>query len=79
MACPYFIPAEVHEREFWPHRERLPLGDGFAGRCAARAADVCAAMTRLCACTAIWVMRNWVAQDWVQQDSTQRDATPAIR
>jgi hypothetical protein len=40
MACPYFIPAEVHEREFWPHRERLPLGDGFAGRCAARAPSV---------------------------------------
>jgi len=35
VACPYFIPAEVHPRELWPHRERLPLGDGFAGSCAA--------------------------------------------
>jgi hypothetical protein len=34
LACPYFIPAEIHERGLWPHRERLPLGDGFAGRCA---------------------------------------------
>lgn len=40
MACPYFIPAEVHERELWPHRERLPLGDGFAGRCGAQAPKV---------------------------------------
>ncbi len=37
MACPYFIPAEVHERELWPHRERLPLGDGFGGGCGAHA------------------------------------------
>lgn len=36
MACPHFIPDEVHERELWPHRERLPLGDGFAGRCGAQ-------------------------------------------
>ena len=35
MACPYFIPAEPHERELWPHRDRLPLGDGFAGHCGA--------------------------------------------
>jgi len=35
VACPYFIPAEPHERELWPHRERLPLGDGFAGSCGA--------------------------------------------
>jgi hypothetical protein len=39
VACPYFIPAEPHERELWPHRERLPLGDGFAGRCGACATD----------------------------------------
>jgi len=36
VACPYFIPAQVHPRELWPHRERLPLGDGFAGRCGAQ-------------------------------------------
>ncbi len=40
MACPYFIPDEVHERDLWPHRERLPLGDGFAGCCAAQAPKV---------------------------------------
>jgi hypothetical protein len=40
VACPYFIPDEVYEGELWPHRERLPLGDGFAGRCGARAAEV---------------------------------------
>jgi hypothetical protein len=39
LACPYFIPTEVHERELWPHRERLPLGDGFAGRCGAHGGD----------------------------------------
>ena len=39
MACPYFIPAEPHERELWPHRYRLSLGDGFTGRCGARAPD----------------------------------------
>ena len=39
MACPYFIPAEPHERELWPHRYRLSLGDGFAGCCGARAPD----------------------------------------
>jgi hypothetical protein len=37
VACPYFIPAQVHARELWPYRERLPLGDGFAGRCGAQA------------------------------------------
>lgn len=40
MACPYFIPAEVHERQLWPHRERLPLGDGFAGHCGAHAPEL---------------------------------------
>jgi hypothetical protein len=39
VACPYFIPTEPHPRELWPHRQRLPLGDGFAGRCAARPED----------------------------------------
>ncbi len=33
MACPYFIPSEPHKRELWTHRDRLPLGDGFAGSC----------------------------------------------
>jgi hypothetical protein len=35
VACPFFIPAEPHQRELWPHRYRLSLGDGFAGRCGA--------------------------------------------
>jgi hypothetical protein len=38
VACPYFIPSEPHKRELWAHRERLPLGDGFTGRCGAPAA-----------------------------------------
>jgi hypothetical protein len=33
MACPYFFPTERHAAELWPHRHRLPLGDGWAGRC----------------------------------------------
>jgi hypothetical protein len=33
MACPYFYPTERHEAELWPHRRRLPLGDGFRGLC----------------------------------------------
>jgi hypothetical protein len=41
LACPYFIPALPHPLELWPHRHRLPLGDGFAGSCGARPADVC--------------------------------------
>jgi hypothetical protein len=41
MACPYFVPAEPHERELWPHRYRLSLGDGFAGRCGACLPDAC--------------------------------------
>lgn len=36
VACPYFIPAEFQIRELWPHRERLPLGDGFTGHCGAQ-------------------------------------------
>jgi hypothetical protein len=40
LACPYFIPDEPHPRELWPHRHRLPLGDGFTGRCQARPAEV---------------------------------------
>jgi len=39
VACPYFIPTQVHERELWPHRKRLPLGDGFAGHCGAHSGD----------------------------------------
>ncbi len=36
MACPYFLPAERVTEEWWPHRRRLPLGDGWRGCCAAR-------------------------------------------
>jgi hypothetical protein len=39
LACPYFIPSQPHSRELWPHRHRLPLGDGFEGRCLARPAE----------------------------------------
>jgi hypothetical protein len=39
VACPFFIPSEPHERELWPHRTRLSLGDGFAGHCAAHAPE----------------------------------------
>jgi hypothetical protein len=41
MACPYFIPVESHKQELWPNRDRLPLGDGFAGRCGAAATEFC--------------------------------------
>jgi hypothetical protein len=41
LACPYFIPTQPHARELWPHRQLLPLGDGFAGRCGARPANAC--------------------------------------
>ena len=36
MACPYFIPTERFEDGPWPHRKRLPLGDGWRGLCTAR-------------------------------------------
>jgi len=39
VACPYFIPTNTHERELWPHRHWLSLGDGFAGRCSAHAPE----------------------------------------
>ncbi len=35
MACPYFFPTERVEAELWPHRPRLPLADGWRGRCTA--------------------------------------------
>jgi len=35
LACPYFFPTVRHDAELWPHRRRLPLGDGFAGYCTA--------------------------------------------
>jgi len=35
VACPYFVPEERCELELWPHRSRLPLGDGFTGICQA--------------------------------------------
>jgi hypothetical protein len=39
VACPFFMPTEPHERELWPHRYRLSLGDGFAGCCGAHAPE----------------------------------------
>lgn len=35
MACPFFRPAARLEVDLWPHRQRLPLGDGFCGTCQA--------------------------------------------
>ncbi len=35
MACPYFIPTEKFAEAAWPHRTRLPLGDGWRGLCTA--------------------------------------------
>jgi hypothetical protein len=35
LACPYFIPEKRSESELWLHRARLPLGDGYEGRCSA--------------------------------------------
>lgn len=39
MACPFFFPEERHEAELWAFRARLPLGDGFRGRCMAPGCD----------------------------------------
>ncbi len=40
MACPYFYPTERFVGvTLWPHPARLPLGDGFAGCCAANPSD----------------------------------------
>ena len=39
MACPYFYPTERFLQALWPHASRLPLGDGFAGRCCAEPAS----------------------------------------
>jgi len=35
LACPYFVPENRCDAELWPHRARLPLGDGYEGRCSA--------------------------------------------
>ncbi len=35
MACPYFIPTEKFADGGWPHRPRLPLGNGWRGLCTA--------------------------------------------
>lgn len=35
MACPFFYPVARHDAELWQHRHRLPLGDGFLGKCMA--------------------------------------------
>jgi hypothetical protein len=37
MSCPYFIPTEILAGAQWPHRARLPLGDGWTGHCCATA------------------------------------------
>jgi hypothetical protein len=37
MACPYFIPTEKFADGAWPHRTRLPLGNGWRGLCTASA------------------------------------------
>lgn len=39
MACPYFIPTEILSGAHWPHRARLPLGEGWTGRCCAPGVD----------------------------------------
>lgn len=39
LSCPFFYPTERHELELWPFRRRLPLGDGFHGRCTAPGHD----------------------------------------
>ena len=38
MACPFFIPTERFDNGGWPHRPRLPLGDGWRGLCTASVA-----------------------------------------
>lgn len=35
MPCPYFLPTERADDLGWPHRYRLPLGDGWKGKCCA--------------------------------------------
>jgi len=35
VACPYFMPSAKFEAIAWPHRSRLPLGDGWQGHCTA--------------------------------------------
>jgi hypothetical protein len=35
MSCPYFVPTEILAGAQWPHRARLPLGDGWTGHCCA--------------------------------------------
>jgi hypothetical protein len=35
MACPYFLPTETFAAIGWPHRARLPLGEGWRGMCTA--------------------------------------------
>lgn len=46
MACPYFIPDKRCDAELWPHRARLPLGDGFRGHCVAHAGEAYAPSER---------------------------------
>jgi hypothetical protein len=35
LACPFFMPTERLQDGGWLHPSRLPLGDGWAGRCSA--------------------------------------------
>ncbi|MBZ5524694.1 MAG: hypothetical protein LAP21_20845 [Acidobacteriia bacterium] len=35
MACPYFFPTRKSNGLYWPFPQRLPLGAGFEGSCAA--------------------------------------------
>ncbi len=39
MACPFFLPTERLVSDLWPHRARLPLGDGYRGVCTAPGQD----------------------------------------
>jgi hypothetical protein len=47
MSCPYFIPTEILAGAQWPHRARLPLGDGWAGHCCASESPVAASHDEL--------------------------------
>ncbi len=39
MGCPFFLPTETFDNKAWHHRPQLPLGDGYLGRCEAKAAE----------------------------------------
>jgi hypothetical protein len=48
MACPFFNPQEPFSWQAWPNPPRLPLGDPYAGVCAASEADVPEGRLRSC-------------------------------